>query len=159
MHPQDSSSRAEDQFAIDVSAFIVEVIPNTGIKLLRPRAETEPALSRQLDIVHRLELLRRCAGQKPHPSTNTPLQDVPIPGSDPADTRFLQNLAPVGETSRGETVYLILSAVVGSSRWQGGWGLAVVPPHESERFQAYLADAREAIIEELRMGDVYGGRS
>jgi hypothetical protein len=159
MHPEDSSFPAEDQFSIDASAFIIEPIPNTGIKLLRAKLETEPALSRQLDIPRRLELLRRGAARSTSPN-RTPstspsqqpasLQDVPIPGSGPADSHFLQDVASVGETSRGETVYLVLSVVTDHLRWQGGWFLGLVPPGETEVWQAHLTSAREQFVRELQ---------
>src|SRR5262249_40738237 len=142
---------------------LVESVPNTGIKLPHARPETEPALGRQLDILRRLELLRRSADPAVAGSTGSIpsldhshlpalplLKDLPAFGSGPADTHFLQDVAPVGQTGIGETVYLALSAVVEPSRWKGGWGLALVPPDESERFQAYLADAREAIVAQLQ---------
>jgi hypothetical protein len=149
MHSEDPSSRAEDQFAIDVSAFHVETVPHSSIKLLRPRAEAEPELSRQLDIRRRLELLRRHASPKPHPHTphtTSPLEDVPSDAS-----HFVQDVAPIGETSRGETVYLAISALVEPSRWKGGWFLAIVSPQDSEGFQTYLAGAREAIVAQLQL--------
>jgi hypothetical protein len=125
MHSQDSSFEADDQFAIDVSAFLVEPVPGTNIKLLRAKPETEAAIGHQLDIAHRLELLRHTADRTP---------------------QFLQHTAPVGQTSAGETIYLILSVVSERHRWHGGWGLAVVSPEESERFEAYLRGARKAIV-------------
>jgi hypothetical protein len=131
MHLEDSSSDPEDQFEIDVSAFHIEPIPGTGIKLLRAKPETEESLLRELGIPLRLELLRHGAGHQ-------------------TDTHFLQDVAEVGQTSLGETVYLILSIVVDPSRWQGGWGLALVPVKEAERFGTYLADVREAIVTSLR---------
>jgi hypothetical protein len=149
MHSEDSSSRAEDQFAIDARDFIIEFISGTGIKLLRAKPETEPALSRQLDIPRRLELLRRGADRKPQPHpTPLPLEDDP--GSNQPDTHFLQDVAPVGDTSRGETVYLVISALVEPSRWQGGWFIGIVPPNETETWQAHLASAREAIVVQLQ---------
>jgi hypothetical protein len=138
MHSQDPLSRADDQFAIDVSAFLLESVPDTGIKLVRPRPETQAALATQLQIPHRLELLRRRAAS------------TPAHGSSRTDTHFVQDVAPVGQTSLDETVYLVLSVIVEPSQWQGGWWLAVVPPHESERFAAYLASAREAGVAQLK---------
>jgi hypothetical protein len=175
MHLEDLSSSAEDQFSIEASDFIIESVPDTGIKLLRPRAECEGSLARQLDIPRRLELLRRCAdppsassgaeqrtslqhspNRPPHTSPSPPsptpsLEDEPESDSGPsADAVFLQDVQAVGETSRGETVHLVLSVLVEPSRWQGGWFIAVVPTHESERFEAYLASAREMIVAQLQ---------
>jgi hypothetical protein len=169
MRLHDSSSQPEDQTSsIDASAFLVESVPGTGIKLLRAKPETEAALARQPDIPRRLELLRRCASKvsaestpsPPHSSNRTPppspsqppthLQDVPLPGSGPADSHFLQDVQAVGETSRGETVYLVISALVEPSRWQGGWFIGIVPPNETEVWQAHLVSAREAIVTQLQ---------
>jgi hypothetical protein len=131
MHSEDHSFPAKDQFSIDVAAFVVETIPGTNIKLLRARPETEASLGTQLDITRRLKLLRRIA--EPSPST------------------FLQDVTPVGQTSTGESVFLILSAIMKPSLgWHGGWGLAVVSPEESERFEAYLRGARKAIVAQLQ---------
>jgi hypothetical protein len=56
MRLHDSSSQPEDQtFSIDASAFFVESVPGTGIKLLHAKPETEPTLSRQLDIPRRFQ--------------------------------------------------------------------------------------------------------
>src|SRR5215468_9723051 len=103
MRPHNSSSGAEDQFSADLSTFHVESVPNTGIKLLRARPETEPALGRQLSISHRLKLLRRSADpaafgstfgstssshHSAHlspPSPMQPLKDVPISGRSQTD--------------------------------------------------------------------------
>jgi hypothetical protein len=142
MHFQDPSSSADDQFFLDVSAFLVEPVPDTGIRLLRARPETEPALASQLNIPHRLELLlksaeRTSALEPQHPSPTK-------------DAYFTQNCAPVGQTGSGESIYLILSLVVDRLEWTGGWCLAVVPSDESERFQTYLADAYEAIVAQLQ---------
>jgi hypothetical protein len=162
MRSHNPSFGAEDQFAIDASAFTVEVIPDTGIKLLRAKPETEPALSRQLSIPRRLELLRRCATESTssnHTHSSTPpssppqpssLQDVPIPGSSQSDSHFLQDVQAVGETSRGETVFLVLSVVTDPLQWNGGWFIGIVPPDATEAWQAYLAGAREAIVAELQ---------
>jgi hypothetical protein len=133
MHSKDSSSDSENQFAIDASAFISDLLPGTGIRLLRPRPESERALASQLDIARRLELLRR---QAP-PSSNTP--------------RLLQDVAAVGQTSRGEVVYLVLSVLVERSEWVGSWFIAIVPPNETEAWQAYLAATRERIVLEARV--------
>jgi len=83
---------------------------------------------------------------------------VPIPGSSQSDSHFLQDVQAVGETSRGETVYLVLSALVEEepAKWVGGWFFAIVPLRETEVWQAYLTDAREAIVAQLRQGDVRG---
>jgi hypothetical protein len=151
MQSQDPSSDAIDQFSFDAAAFISETVPGTGIKLLRAKPETEPELSRQLHILHRLELLRRhSADPKPHPHPTPRLEDVPVSASDPTAIQFLQDVAEVGQTSAGETIYLILSATVSPTQWQGGWGLAVVPLEDSERFQTYLTGAREVIVAELQ---------
>jgi hypothetical protein len=155
MRSEDLSSDAADQFGIDVSRFFVESIPDTGIKFLRPRPESEPKLSRQLDIRRRLELLRRCADRPPatppSPAAHTApphLQDVP--GSDNSEASILQDVAVVGESSAGETIYLILSTIIEPLSWTGGWFLASVPSEESALFQAYLEGAREAIVAQLQ---------
>jgi hypothetical protein len=154
MRLQDSSSGAEDQFFLDVSAFLVEFVPNTGIKLLRARPETEPALSRQLAIPYRLDLLRKSAerttGPSPEPPTAAALKDAPASGSSQTDTLFLQDVAPVGQTGAGETVYLALSIVVQPSQWRGGWFIGLVTPGATEVWQAHLTSAREAIVAQLQ---------
>jgi hypothetical protein len=129
MHLQDSSSDSENQFAIDVSAFICETVPGTGIRLLRARPETEPALASQLDIPKRLGLLRRQA-----PTQNTP-------------TRLLQHVAAVGMTSDGAFIHLVLTVVleVGGER-HAGWFLAIIPVSEVDRWQVYLNDSREWFV-------------
>jgi len=139
MHKKDSSSGDENQFSIDVSAFVSETISGTTIRLLRARPETQAALARQLDIPRRLELLRRCPRQR--------IQT----GSSPS-ARFLQDCARVGETSAGETIFLVLSVIEDLPRWGGGWFLAVTPRDTEERFQCYLAASREAIVAELSHG-------
>jgi hypothetical protein len=148
MHSQHPSPSPGDQFSIDISAFIVESIPDSGIKLLRPKPENESALSRQLDIPRRLEILRRSAARETHPHTiaTTLLQgDL----GDRTDTLVLQDVAQVGESALGELVFLILTAVVESARWRAGWGLGIVPAGETEAWQAYLAGVREQIVREL----------
>jgi hypothetical protein len=132
MQAQDSSSGWENQFSVDVSAFISETIPNTGIRLLRARPQTEAALVHQLEIPRRRRLLRR----------QSPLRNTAV--------RLLQDVAPVGETSAGEVVYLVLSVVVDRRAWAGGWWLAIVPPQETDKFRAYSAAAREAFALQLR---------
>jgi hypothetical protein len=149
MHSHDSSFPVDDQFPIDISAFVIESIPDSGIKLLRPRVETEQVLSRQLDIPRRLELLRRSAARESHPHTNTTLlQDDP--GRDPAGSLVLQDVAQVGESALGELVFLILTAVVEPARWRAGWGLGIVPAGESEVWQTYLTNAREAVAAQFQ---------
>ena len=135
MHVQDSSSGQEDQFSVDSAAFVSETIPNTGIRLLRPKPETEAALAQQLDIPRRLELLRR---QGP---------------THPTAPRLLQDEAEVGTTSTGKAVRLILSVVAEPQQWSGGWFLSVVPPAEIGAWQVYLVDARKAIVAELRSSE------
>jgi hypothetical protein len=142
MQCQDPSRGNADQFIIDVSAFIAETIPDTGIRLLRAKPETEKQLALKFDIPRRLELLRRSAER-------TSALSLP-PESD--DAQFAQDYAPVGQTGTGETVYLVLSVVTERLRWTGGWWLAVVALNEAERFQSYLASAREAIVLQLRQG-------
>jgi hypothetical protein len=132
MHVQDSSSEQENQFPIDSSAFISETIPGTGIKLLRPKPETEETLARQLDILRRLELLRRQASRS---STAA---------------RLLQDDTRVGTTSDGASVHLVLTVVTEPEQWTGGWFIAVVPPDENETWQAYLANAR--VVREVSRG-------
>jgi hypothetical protein len=126
MHIQDSSSDRDNQFSIDVSAFISETIPDIGIRLLRARLETEATLAGQLEIPRRLNLLRR---QAPcHPSTSRLLQDAPR----------------VGVTSDGACIHLVLTSIVlESGEWCGGWFIGIVPVGEAEAWQAYLAGARE----------------
>src|SRR5262249_4773792 len=119
-----------------------ESIPNTGIKLLCGRPETEAALSRQLDIPHRFELLRRSAELPP-----APIKDAPVFS---ADTHFLQDVVLVGQTSTGQNVYLVLSVVLDQPQWAGGWWLAVVPVSEETPFTEYLVQARDCVIAGLR---------
>jgi hypothetical protein len=136
MHVQDLPSDQENQFPTDVCAFISETIPGTGIKLLRPKPETEAALTNQLDIKRRLELLRR---QAPAPAHLTA-------------PRLLQDVALVGVTSDGASVHLVITVVVEPPRWSGGWFIGVVPPDENETWQAYLASAREQFVLEVSRG-------
>jgi hypothetical protein len=160
MQPKDPSSSIEDQFSIDVSAFLTESVPGSGIKLLRARLDNEAAIARQLSIPDRLALLRRCATKparsaesiplsqhSPHRAATPPLKDEP-----PSDRHFVQDVAQIGTTSRNELVYLVLSVLTEASTWMGGWFLVVASPDESERFQAYLTDAREAIVAQLQHG-------
>jgi hypothetical protein len=128
MQVKDSSSDQENQFPIDVSAFISDTIPNTGIDLLRAKLETETALASQLGIKHRLELLRR---QAPAHLTAA---------------RLLQDDAVVGVTNDGAVVHLVITVVVEPQQWSGGWFIAIVPPDENETWQAYLASAREQFV-------------
>jgi hypothetical protein len=108
---------------------------------LRARPETQAVLARQLDISRRLDLLRRPADP---PKARAEGASVPS-----TDTHFLQDVVHVGETSRGEAVYLVLSVVVDPSRWNGGWFIGIVPLNEIGVWQAYLASAREAIVTQL----------
>jgi hypothetical protein len=80
MQAQGLPPESENQFAIDASAFIEEVIPGTRIRLLRARSETEATLARKLEIPRRLELLRRQA--PPHLTTQRLLQDDAVVGAD-----------------------------------------------------------------------------
>src|SRR5206468_2662118 len=128
-----------------ISSFIVTSIPETGIKLLRARPETEKELVHQLDIPRRIELLRRTAN-----APRVAVQDAPELSSDPL---FLQDVALIGHTSIGENVYLILSIILDPPQWTGGWGLALVPNNNKELFEKYLAQAREEILAELRAAD------
>jgi hypothetical protein len=154
MRSQDPSSDADDQFAIEVTDFVVEPIPGTSIKLLRARPETEPELSRKLSIPRRLELLRRSANHtsKPHPYHTLIPQDADQPVSGGAS--FLQDVAVVGTTSNAQTVYLVLSVLVAQRSWTGGWCLAVVASGDTEQFKKYLASACETIVAQLREGEV-----
>jgi hypothetical protein len=145
MHPEDPSFHADDQCSVDVADFILTSIPDSSIKLLQPRPEKESTLARQLNVLRQIELLRRCADPAAAGSSSN---RTPSPSS--SQPAFLQDVILAGQTSIGETVYLVLSVVVEPPRWQGGWFLAVLPPHDSERFQAYLADAREAIVAQLQ---------
>jgi hypothetical protein len=127
-----SSTDPENQFSVDASAFISETIPGTGIRLLHARPECEAELAKQLSIPLRLELLRRQASQQ----STAP--------------RMLQDDAKVGETSTGESVRLVLTVVVETRRWHGGWFIGIVPPDEIEAWQAYLASACEQFVLERR---------
>jgi hypothetical protein len=130
MHLQDSSSEQENQFPIDASAFISETIPGTGIKLLRPKPETEETLARQLDISRRLELLRRQASAQ-----LTAL-------------RLLQDDAEVGTTSDGASVHLVLTVVAEPQQWSGSWFIVTVPSNETGAWRAYLTGVREQFVRE-----------
>jgi hypothetical protein len=134
MQLQDPSSEPDNQFSADSCSFISETIPDTGIRLLRPRPETEPALASQLQIPHRLELLRR---QAPLHLTTA---------------RLLQDDSLVGTTSDGAPVHLVLTVVVEPGQWAGGWFIAVVAPNVSEAWKTYLIRAREQFVLEVRQG-------
>jgi hypothetical protein len=130
MHPQDSPPNLENQFGVDSSAFISEVIPNSTIRLLRAKPETEETLARQLDISRRLELLRR---QAPTHLTAS---------------RLLQDDAEVGTTSDGASVHLVLTVVVKPGQWSGSWFIVTVPSNENGAWRAYLTGVREQFVRE-----------
>jgi hypothetical protein len=131
MRLQDPSSEPDNQFSLSSSAFISDSIPNTRIRLLRARPQTEAALARQLEIPRRLELLARQAS----PSSTA--------------ARLLQNDTRIGTTSHGASIHLVLTVVLEvGGEWHAGWFLAIIPVSEVDRWQVYLNDSREWFVRE-----------